>query len=103
MIAADESDYVCSCNCDSLRGHVLKYIFNLHDLVMFLVLLSFICGWTHMRDKAISRTWVVCLFVFYFFLNILFSFRLFIFSTSAQTYVSLLPMQHFSLLFKFFI
>lgn len=41
MIAADESDYVCSCNCDSLRGHVLKYIFNLHDLVTFLVLFVF--------------------------------------------------------------
>lgn len=54
MIVEDESDYVCSCNCDSLRGHVLKYIFNLHDLVMFF--LSFICGWTHMRDKAINRT-----------------------------------------------
>lgn len=59
MIAEDESDYVCSCNCDSLRGHVLKYIFNLHDLVMFLVLSVFHLWWTHMRDKAINRTCTV--------------------------------------------
>lgn len=50
MIPADESDYACSCNCDSLRGRVLKYIFNSDDAIMSLVLFIFHL-WVDTRER----------------------------------------------------
>ena len=37
-MGADEFDYERPCNCDSLRSHILKYIFNLRNGITLLLL-----------------------------------------------------------------